>query len=123
MPPDFWIKFVSENELAGAIVSVPEDCDQSGLGVELAFLTPEQSIDESINCWPGLAVAKDGYVPVCSCLIGSGDYYYIRATDGMDGPLYRIYHDAVYKNGYDQNEAIALVLGNYEEMLAYVALR
>ena len=77
-------------------------------------------MDEATNFWPGIAVAKDGYVPVGSCLSGSGDYYYIRATDGAAGALYRIYHDAVEENGYDPNEAIALVLRNYEELLAYV---
>jgi hypothetical protein len=120
MFPDFWFKFVSDNGLVGVTVEVPEERDQSGLGVELKFLTPEQSIDEAMNFWPGLAVAKDGYVPVGSCLCGSGDYYYIRATDGAAGPLYRIYHDAVNEDGYDPNEAIAPVLRSYEELLGYV---
>jgi hypothetical protein len=120
MFPDFWFKFVSDNGLVGVTVEVPEERDQSGLGVELKFLTPEQSIDEAMNFWPGLAVAKDGYVPVGSCLCGSGDYYYIRATDGAAGLLYRIYHDAVDEDGYDPNEAIAPVLRNYEELLGYV---
>jgi hypothetical protein len=120
MFPDFWFKFISDNGLVGATVEVPEERDQSGLGVELKFLTPEQSKDEAMHFWPGLAVAKDGYVPVGSCLCGSGDYYYIRATDGAAGPLYRIYHDAVNEDGYDPNEAIALVLRSYEELLGYV---
>jgi hypothetical protein len=120
MFPDFWFKFVSDNGLVGVTVEVPEERDQSGLGVDLKFLTPEQSIDEAMNFWPGLAVAKDGYVPVGSCLCGSGDYYYIRATDGAAGPLYRIYHDAVNEDSYDPNEAIAPVLRSYEELLGYV---
>jgi hypothetical protein len=120
MFPDFWLKFLSDNGLIEVTVEVPEERDQSGLGVELAFLTLEQSIDEAVNFLPGLAVAKDGYVPVGSCLCGSGDYYYIRVTDGAAGPLYRIYHDAVNEDGYDPNEAIAPVLINYEELLGYV---
>jgi hypothetical protein len=117
---DFWVRFVSDNGLVGATVEVPEEHDQSGLGVELKFLTSEQSIDEATNFWPGLAVAKDGYIPVGSCLCGSGDYYYIRAAEGATGPLYRIYHDAVDEDGYDPDKAIALVLRKYEELLAYV---
>jgi hypothetical protein len=120
MFPDFWVRFISSNGLVGAIAEVPAEGDQSGLGVDLQFLTPEQSIDEATNSWPGLAVAKDGYVSVGSCLRGSGDYHYIRATDGAAGPLYRIYHDAVDENGYDPNEAIAVVLRSYEELLAHV---
>ena len=120
MFPDFWVRFVMDNGLVGARVEVPEEHDQSKLGIDLEFLTSEQSIDEATNFWPGLAVANDGYVPVGSCLCGSGDYYYIRATDGAAGPLYRIYHDAVDGDGYDPNEAIALVLQSHEELLAYV---
>jgi hypothetical protein len=56
--------------------------NQSGLGAELAFRSAEQSIDEAKNFWPGIGVAMDGYVPVGSCLCGSGDYYYIKTGDG-----------------------------------------
>ncbi len=72
------------------------------------------------NFWPGLGVSKDGYVPVASCLIGSGDYYYINANDGRNGPLYRVYHDAVGSDGYKAEEAVAMVLDHYEHLLQYV---
>jgi hypothetical protein len=120
MFPNFWGDFISKNGLAGATVVVPEELDQSGLGVELMFLTSEQSIDEAENYWPGIGVAKDGYVPVGSCLCGSGDYYYVRTSDGEAGPLYRIYHEAVDDDGYDSHEAIAVVLQNYQKLLRYV---
>jgi len=120
MLPNYWVEFISNNALIGATAEVPPPRDQSGLGTELAFLTEAQSTDEATNFWPGFAVANDGYVPVGSCLSGSGDYYYIRTTDGVAGPLYRVYHDAVGERGYDAEQAIALVLGNYEELLDYV---
>lgn len=68
MLPNYWIEFISSNALTRATAEVPPQHDQSGLGVELAFLTEEQSTDEARNFWPGLAVANDGYVPVGSCL-------------------------------------------------------
>ncbi len=102
---------------------VPEEVDQSGLGVDLTFLTSEQSIDEAENCWPGIGVARDGYIPVASCLCGSGDYYYIKTSDGEAGPLYRIYHDAVNSEDYDPNEAVAVVLQSYRELLGYLEQR
>lgn len=74
MFPNFWGDFISKNGLSEATVDVSEELDQSGLGVELKFLTSAQSLDEAENCWPGIGVAKDGYVPVGSCLYGSGDY-------------------------------------------------
>ena len=123
MFPDFWTRFILNNALIGATAEVPEALDQSGLGIELKFLTSEQSEDEATNFWPGLAVAKDGYVPVGSCLCGSGDYYYVRTADGAAGPLYRIYHDAVHEDGYDPGEAIATVLHSYVELLGHIQCR
>ncbi|MBQ5961790.1 hypothetical protein [Massilia sp. ZL223] len=73
-----------------------------------------------LHYWPGIVVAKDGDVPVGSCLVGSGDFYYIKTSEGPAGALYRIYHDAVAEDGYDPGEAIALVLGAYRELLDHV---
>jgi hypothetical protein len=120
MFPDFWRDFIAENGLAGMTFSIPEEADRSGLGAEIELLTPEQSADEAHNYWPGIGVAKDGYVPVGACLTGSGDYYYVRALDGARGPLYRIYHDAVDEQGYDPEQAIAVVMDDYRELLGYV---
>jgi hypothetical protein len=86
----------------------------------MQFLTEAQSIDELTNFWPGLDVSKDGYVPVASCSIGSGDYYYINTRDGQDGPLYRVYHDAVGSEGYKTKDAVAMVLNRYEDVLLHI---
>jgi len=121
--PSYWIDFISRNALIGAIIEIPEALDHSGLDADLTILTPEQSLDEAENAWPGIGVAKDGYVPVGGCNFGSGDYYYIRAADGEAGPLYRIYHDAVDDQGYHPDDAIALVLQNYQALLGHVERR
>jgi len=52
----------------------------------------------------------------------SGDYYYINVNDGPGGPLYRIYHDAISERGYKREEAVALVLNNYEHLVKHRAL-
>lgn len=80
-------------------MEVPQELDQSGLGVELKFLTSEQATDETTNFRQGIGVAKYGY--------------------GEASPLYRIYHDSVDENGYNPDDAIAVVLQNYEELLRY----
>lgn len=54
------------------------------------------------------------------CSTGSGDYYYINAGDGPNGPLYRIYHDAVGPDGYDPERAVDRVLDHYEALLRHV---
>ena len=120
MFPAYWIAFLSRHGLEGASADVPAERDLSGLGITLAFLTAAQSLDEARDCWPGIGVAPDGYVPVGACLGGSGDWYYIDENDGEAGPLYRIYHDAVDEDGYDPDDAIAVVLGKYAQLLDYI---
>lgn len=115
----YWIDFITSNNLVDREMSISELNDQSGVGAEFGFLTEEQSVDEATNFWPGIGVFGDGFVPVCECLIGSGDYYYINMRDGSDGPLYRIYHDTVHEDGYDAKQAITVVLSNYNDILLH----
>ena len=75
----------------------------------------EQCISEATECYPGIAAVKVSYVPVAMCLTGSGDYYYIRSTEGENGPLYRIYHDAVNGEHIEQ-DGIEKVLNSYASL-------
>lgn len=120
MFPIYWHQFIQQHRLEGKSACLSEDVDLSTLGVDMQFLTEAQSINELTNFWPGIGVSKDGYVPVACCLIGSGDYYYINTNDGQDGPLYRIYHDAVGPNGYKTENAVAKVLNHCEKILRHV---
>ena len=48
---------------------------------------------ESIDCYPGLAILKQGYINVAFCTEGSGDPYFVCMEEGDDPPLYQVYHD------------------------------
>ena len=120
MFPDYWQAFTRSHDLIGVSASLGEDADLSGLGVELQFLTEAQATEELTECWPGIAVAGDGYVPVAWCSQGSGDYYYINRNDGAGGALYRVYHDAVNNEGRMSADGIVRVLANYEALLGFV---
>ena len=117
--PNYWRHFLSSHSLEGAEVEVPERQDQSGLGVELTFLDEEETRQESEELYPGITVCPDGYVPVGGCSVGTGDPYFINTRDGENGPLYRIYHDAVGVEGYDPQEAVVVVLTDYRELLKW----
>ena|SRR5687767_13002980 len=120
MLPTYWLQFIESHNLTGKSACLAEDVDLSTLGADMQFLTEAQSIDELTNFWPGIGVAKDGYVPVAWCSAGSGDYYYINTKDGPNGPLYRVYHDAVGPGGYNAEDAVAKVLNHYEELLRHI---
>lgn len=120
MLPRYWIDFLNANDLRGKDCRLTERQDESGEGADLRIFTEEESIDEATNFWPGIAVVPDGYVPVAGCLIGSGDPYFIKASEGPNGCLYRVCHDAVSESGYKAEEAIVVVLRNYELLLKHV---
>ena len=120
MLPQYWIDFLNANDLRGKDCCLSESEDESGEGGDLRIFTEEKSLNEATNFWPGIAVVPDGYIPVACCLIGSGDPYFINASDGPSGRLYRVYHDAVSEAGYKPERAIVVVLQNYELLLKYV---
>jgi hypothetical protein len=37
---------------------------------------------------------KNGYLPIGTCLIGSGDPYFLKVADGKNPPVVRIPHDS-----------------------------
>jgi len=120
MLPQYWIDFLDANNLRGKDCRFGENIDESGVGAELFIFTEDQSADEAANFWPGIAVLPDGYIPVAGCITGSGDPYFIRASEGPNGRLYRVYHDAVSEEGYKAEDAITVVLQNYELLLEHV---
>ena len=72
-----------------------QDNDVSGIGVDMRWLSPAQIVDECCEAFPGIAAVKLDYLPVGSCLEGSGDPYFVRMSGSQDPPLVRIPHEAV----------------------------
>ena len=116
MIPEYWQNFIAKNDIIGRDFEISEDDDLSELGADLRIMNIEQCISEATECYPGIAAVKESYVPVAMCLTGSGDYYYIRSTEGETGPLYRIYHDAVNGENIEQ-DGIEKVLNSYASLL------
>ncbi|MFT3867104.1 MAG: hypothetical protein QM715_01275 [Nibricoccus sp.] len=115
----YWKKFAQDNNLIGTEIEIPVAEDLSGVGAVIEWLDEEGSRVESEELYPGIAVNKDGYIPVGGCSIGTGDPYFIRVADGEGGPLYRIYHDEVGEDGYVSEKAIAVVLSDYRLVTKY----
>jgi len=117
MIPDYWIEFLNNNNLRNIEIEIPDEMDLSELdGGGLKIFDEEGIFEESTKFYPGIAVKNDGYLPIASCLQGSGDPYFINCSEGPAGRLYRIYHDEVSDEGYTK-EAVNIVLSNYEKLL------
>ena len=80
--------------LVGTEFSLSEEEDESGLGVEMQWLSPAQIISETTEVYPGIAARAEGYLPVGMCLVGSGDPYFLKTGSGDDPPIVRIPHEA-----------------------------
>jgi len=117
--PAYWKSFVEENDLVGKEFSVPPESDLSGVGADIVILDEQGIKSEQTELYPGIAVAKDGFIPVGGCTVGCGDPYFINERDGEGGALYRVYHDEVSEEGYDAARAVVIVLNNYRELLNY----
>ncbi len=125
MIPEYWKEFLVTNSLAGQSCKIPEEFDLSELdGGDLNIFDESEILNEANEFYPGLAVKKDGYIPVANCLQGSGDPYFINVNDGANGCLYRIYHDAemIDDNSYNLDDAVNIVLNNYTELLKYISV-
>jgi len=109
--PDWLAMIMQDHPLSGVSFSLSEDDDESGLGAELMWYSPAQMMEEALQYYPGMAVAKLGYLPVATCLIGSGDPYFLRLKgDGADDPaLVRVPHDFVGEDDSYPEDKIEIV--------------
>jgi hypothetical protein len=88
------IDLLGEFPLIGSILTLDENHDLSEMGVELRWLKPADMLQEAREMSPGKEVLEEGYLPVGECLLGSGDPYFLRMSDGQDPPVVRVPHDA-----------------------------
>ncbi|MCI0638955.1 MAG: hypothetical protein L0Y72_22915 [Gemmataceae bacterium] len=112
-------EFVARRGLVGKCIAIPAADDVSGVGASIELLDEDSAAEEANEFYPGLVVKADGFVPIGSCLIGTGDPYFINVRDDPPGPVYRIYHDSVIDDKYDRQQAVACVLTSYELLLQF----
>jgi hypothetical protein len=88
----------------------------------LIWSDAEDIVDESAKFYPGIAILRAGYVNVASCGMGAGNPYFISVHEGVDPPLYRVYHDV----GHDSETILAggrvMVSPHLSEFLANALL-
>lgn len=103
--PDWYISLLKIFPLSGSSFSLDDELDQSEMGVDLKWFSPEQAVDEALNVFPGKSVIDLGYFPIGSCLTGSGDPYFLKFNNNSEDPaLVRIPHDLASDGGYPEEE-------------------
>ena len=114
-----YVDLLQSFPLCGVAFSLSEEHDLSGYGAELQWMNSVQMLSEALETYPGIIVAKMGYIPVGMCLLGSGDYYYLNAKSGdpSNPPLARVPHEAVTSAATYAEELIETVCGSLTDFL------
>jgi hypothetical protein len=114
--PEWLLTLLRNNRVAGVDFSLDTIDDESGLGVELLWLTPKQIVSEAMECQPGISVTRLGYVPIGACAEGSGDPYFLNLREPtVDPPVVRVPHDLAGNEQYpfDRIELVSRSLSNF----------
>jgi hypothetical protein len=91
--PMGWLLDLMQNyPLIGMEFGLTLEQDLSGFGAGLIWNVPDDIIEESREFYPGIPALPLGYVPVGSCVLGSGDPYFLKVSFD-DPPLVRIPHE------------------------------
>lgn len=116
--PNCLLDLMTEFGLAGKTFRISAEEDESEIGVDLKWLGAEDIIKEALDFYPGKSVYSLGYIPVGSCLDGSGDPYFLFVRDiddSCDPPLVRVPHDYATAESYpeDKVEIVSAKLSDF----------
>lgn len=116
--PEWLVKLLRTFRLVGTRISIDEHADESGLGVVLLWLSPQQMISEAREAQPGIAVCPLGLFPIGACASGSGDPYFLdlRDSGSTDPALIRVRHDLAGRGDYPP-EGLELVAPSLSSFL------
>jgi hypothetical protein len=99
--PNWLVNLLEGYKLAGVCFSLSSDSDNSGLGAEVIWLTPEQIVSETTDSEPGRSVVASQFLPIGACAIGSGDPYFLDLREASnDPPVVRVPHDYAGGSSY-----------------------
>jgi hypothetical protein len=99
------LEILTKYKIIGHYFTLLESEDCSGMGVEMQWMTPKDQIEEAYDFYPGIIVSKHNYIPIGTCLNGSGDPYFLKIDLNGDWNLYRVLHDFVLDNIYNEEKA------------------
>jgi hypothetical protein len=110
------IALLELHDIVGCEVVLPLDEDLSGFGVAFKWMDATQMIKEMTESQPGVAARRHGLLQVGTCLMGSGDPYFVATASSDDPALLRVPHDAVHGSDLD-TQSIDIVYGRLSDFL------
>ena len=111
--PEWYCNLISKAPIIGTEIEIQDKDDLTKIGIEIRWMSPEESISELIDAYPGINVAKFNLLPFGICLMGSGNPYFID-TKIEKNSIIRVIHDEF--DEYD-NYIQEVVINDFEEFL------
>jgi len=93
--PNWFVEMLTKYPVAGAQIEYPfyePDGDYDGC-LSIGIAKPQDILNETLECYPGLAIKDLGYFCIGLDLTGSGDQFFTTNKKGDDPPVYMAYHD------------------------------
>lgn len=114
--PDWFVNLIQRYKVTGVMFRLSKLNDKSNLGVDMKWKEPFKIIDELFEHYPGIGVIGMGYLPIGSCMGGSGDPYFVKMSENSsDSKLVRIIHDLLQDDDTYLEEEFEVVSDNLED--------
>lgn len=105
------------HRLASTNFLISEDLDPTGLGVAMQWMTPSDILTEALKTYPGIPASALGYLPIGTCLEGSGDPYFLRTRKDENPALVRVPHEAVDEESSLVESSVEVVSDSISDFL------
>ena len=115
------LDLMRKHPLIGSEFTLTRQQDLSGLGVRLRWMTPKHMIEEAFDSFPGIAAFPLGFIPLGTCMVGSGNPYFVKAQAGTDTPLVRIPHDRLNPDLSLSESIVEIVRANLGDFFGVAA--
>jgi hypothetical protein len=104
-----FLNIFSNYRIIGQVFTLSEDRDFSKMGMDMEWMDAKTHIEEAFEAYPGILLIDHGYFPIGSCLMGSGDPYFLKPDKNNKWNIYRGLHDMASELVY-KDEMIEFVI-------------
>lgn len=89
--PSWYVELLTSASIVGLDFYIEEYKEEELSSIGISGF--DNILGEMIDCFPGMDVLQWGFINFGACNIGTGDPIFINLKEGINPPVYRIYHD------------------------------
>ncbi|WGL59041.1 hypothetical protein QEJ31_10975 [Pigmentibacter sp. JX0631] len=112
--PNWYCELIFNYPLINRGIEISQDKDHSRMGIDLYWMSPEQTIEELFDYYPGINLKSEKIFPFGICAMGSGNPYFID-TNSSKFPVLRIIHDNFDENLKNIHEIVQISFNEFIE--------